>query len=190
MDKKERIIYFEDEMELFYDVMSLEDSEPFVTVIADHALIWDFAIELFNSFEYTPGMMDFDLSSYDRELLLSVDFKEKTVEIEEAYMKDIGVYKGASGIVYIHDLVNSKCVNDLKNNQYVNPKLIVFTFDDDYESLEDDCDDHQSCMNWDEDKRGFTYCECCGDSRSKFAYRGNRELSTEDAYAIIRAYIK
>lgn len=159
-----------------------------VAVIGENDTIKDLAMYFLDVEEFDIALADIDNFSYDREYFMTIDGMDDTLYIEKAFNENHGCYIGVGGVIFVQDTVNSKFIVDVKNNDLVEAEFRLFTFD--YEEVEEDNagmdEDPQTCFEWDPDHRGFFYCECFGDTKRQFAYRGYSRLTDEAAQAIIK----
>ena len=168
-----------------YDVLDKNDQ---VVVIGENKTIKDLVMYFMNVEEFDIAFADIDAMTYDREYILTIDSDDKALYIEKAFNENHGRYIGVDGVIFVQDTVNSKFIVDVKNHDLVEAEFRLFTFD--YEEIEEDDagmdEDPQTCFEWDPDHRGFFYCECLGDTKRQFAYRGSSHLTDEAAQAIIK----
>lgn len=168
-----------------YDVLDKNDQ---VVVIGENKTIKDLVMYFMNVEEFDIAFADIDALCYDREYILTIDGDDKTLYIEKAFNENHGRYIGVDGIIFVQDTVNSKFIVDVKNHDLVEAEFRLFTFD--YEEVEENDPgmDESPCsyFNWDADHKGFIYCECIGDYKRQFAYRGSSRLDDETAQAIIK----
>lgn len=180
--------FYEDAYGMLDELYDVLNKNGQVAVIGEDETIKDLAMYFTDIEEFDIALADIDSFSYDREYIMTIDDEEGTLYIEKAYNENHGTYIGVDGVIFVQDTVNSKFIVDVKNHDLVEAEFRLFTFD--YEEIEEDDagmdEDPQTCFEWDPDHRGFFYCECLGDTKRQFAYRGSSRLTDEAAQAIIK----
>ena len=62
---------------------------------------------------------------------------------------------------------------------------VIFGFDDVHDTDEDEEDDSNTCLCMDKDQMGFTFCATNEYGHHKLKYRGNKQLTEEQAWDIV-----
>ena len=175
-------------MNYFYNIEDLIfDCIDFATTHEDHAVVicgYETALEIVNSaLKYT----DFELKEFDSEsiaLPFIIDFYyDNEYNDHELWVVSAINNKGRyMAPVSDHVLISTEYVAGFKAD-HPDTKFIEFKY-----GPQENEKDYAICLH--ENGKGFCFCRALPDGEYTFSYQGNKELTEEDIYNILKEYGK
>lgn len=179
MDKK---ILFEDYEHLTEEIISsINNGHESVALVGYYGTVCDVMNMLIKDTKLeliSADLHDYDYDEYEDAYYLEVDAENNQIWIGKMkWENDRNYITLYDEVVFVEEDFSEEY---FKNNSKDGVFVIGFT---DVVDNED-----KSCLCFDDDNCGFSFCINTDMGRSKFKYRGNTKLTPEDAWEIVSEY--